>query len=143
MKQVPEITKERNTMKIDYKSKPALSALLVFLLTLSSAIIIGLKFVQPAKNMGSVAGAQTSAADKSLPTFTVDQLKEFDGSDPEKPIYLALDGAVYDVTAGKEYYQTDGSYHYLAGKDSSKELHLVGGNIIKEKYPVIGYLKSE
>lgn len=130
-------------MKINYKSKPALSALLVFLLTLSSAVIIGLKFVQPAKNVESVAGAQTTAADKSLPTFTSDELQAFDGSDPEKPIYLALDGAVYDVTAGKEYYQKNGSYNYLAGKDSSKELHLVGGNIIKEKYPVIGYLKSE
>lgn len=76
-----------------------------------------------------------------LPQFTAEQLKEFDGSNPDKPIYLALDGFVYDVTEGKEFYQPGGAYHNLAGKDSSGPLHLVGGSIIKHKYKVIGALK--
>lgn len=77
----------------------------------------------------------------SLPQFSREELQTFDGSDPRKPIYLALDGLVYDVTPGKEFYQVGGAYHWLAGKDSSGPLHLVGGSTIKRKYQVIGTLK--
>lgn len=76
-----------------------------------------------------------------LPQFSREELKDFDGSDPSKPIYLGLDGLVYDVTPGKEFYQVGGPYHSLAGKDSSRQLHLFGGSIIKRKYQVIGTLK--
>lgn len=78
----------------------------------------------------------------NLPQFTRQQLQAFDGTDPNKPIYLALDGLVYDVTPGKEFYQTGGAYHDLAGKDSSGPLNLVGGSIIKRKYQVIGTFKQ-
>jgi len=72
--------------------------------------------------------------------FTESELSKFDGSDGSAPIYLALNGLVYDVSTGRDFYKTDGPYHYLAGKDSSDELNLVGGEIIKKKYPVIGRL---
>ncbi len=72
--------------------------------------------------------------------FTSEDLKKYDGSSSERPIYIAMNGLVYDVSAGKEYYLVGGPYHYLAGKDSSKELNLFGGAIIKRKYPVIGKL---
>jgi len=78
--------------------------------------------------------AQTSV----VRTYTEAELAQYIGVDPTKPILLALDGLVYDVTAGREFYQPGGSYHDLAGKDSSNELHLFGGNIIKRKYPVVG-----
>jgi len=71
-------------------------------------------------------------------TFTAKDLKKYDGTDPSLPIYIAMNGLVYDVTAGKEFYQTGGSYHYLAGRDSSDELNMVGGGIIKAKYPIVG-----
>lgn len=73
-----------------------------------------------------------------LPSYTAAQLKFFDGSVAEKPILLALDGFVYDITPGKEFYQIGGTYHFLAGKDSSNELHIAGGEIIRRKYQVIG-----
>ncbi len=73
--------------------------------------------------------------------FTAEQLAVYDGTDPQKPIYLGLDGLVYDVTPGAKYYKPGGSYHSLAGRDASKQLHLAGGAIIKSKYPVIGILK--
>lgn len=78
--------------------------------------------------------------EENLKTFTLTQLKEFDGTDESKPIYLAMDGYVYDVTAGKEYYKVGGVYHYLAGKDSTNELNIAGGGIIKTKYKIIGRL---
>jgi len=76
-------------------------------------------------------------------TFTVEELAHYDGSDPTKPIYLALNGLVYDITAGKKYYEPGGSYHWLAGKDSSTDLNLIGGDIIKRKYPVVGTLTPQ
>ncbi len=73
-------------------------------------------------------------------TITAEELKKYDGTDPKLPIYIALDGLIYDVTAGSKFYTPGGPYHYLAGKDSSAELHLIGGDIIKRKYPVVGKL---
>jgi len=72
--------------------------------------------------------------------FTINELSKFDGTDPSLPIYLAYNGDVYDVTAGKSFYDSQGTYHYLAGKDSTVELNFAGGGIIKTKYKIIGYL---
>ncbi len=79
---------------------------------------------------------------KNLESFTPDELVYYNGTNPERPIYLGLDGLVYDVTIGQEYYKLGGKYHALAGRDASLELHLVGAGIVRRKYPVIGYLKS-
>ena len=84
-----------------------------------------------------------SAEQKStLPLFTEAQLHDYDGTDPALPIYIGLDGYVYDITLGKEYYAPGGRYHDLAGRDSSKALRFMGADIIKEKYPQIGTLAS-
>jgi len=93
---------------------------------------------------GSINLVKQSRASNSIysikDTFTSDELKKYDGSNPYLPIYIALDGNVYDVSSGRKYYETGGPYHYLAGKDSSKELNLIGGDIIKRKYKIIGKL---
>ena len=78
----------------------------------------------------------------SLPSMTRTTLAKFDGSDPTLPIYLALDGYVYDVTLGKKFYQSGAVYHYLAGKDSSATLHIMGGDMIKAKYTIIAILQA-
>ena len=36
--------------------------------------------------------------------YTLKELKEFDGSDENKPLYLAVNYKVYDVTKGKTFY---------------------------------------
>lgn len=36
--------------------------------------------------------------------FTLAELREFDGSDPSKPLLVALSGNVYDVTPSKSMY---------------------------------------
>ena len=83
-----------------------------------------------------------SEEDKTLPIFTESDLRTYDGTDPALPIYIGLDGYVYDVTLGKEYYAAGGRYHDLAGKDSSQALRFMGGDIIKEKYSKIGILST-
>lgn len=85
---------------------------------------------------GEVEGFSTVRAK----TFTEKELAPFDGTDPNLPIYLGFNGQVYDISAGRDYYKVGGPYHFLAGRDSSTELTLIGGSIIKKKYPVIGLL---
>lgn len=75
---------------------------------------------------------------ETLPVFTTDSLAPFNGEDASLPIYVAFDGNVYDVTAGKKFYGPDGHYHFLAGTDGTKLLKIFGGSTIQEKYPVIG-----
>lgn len=82
----------------------------------------------------------TSQQVSQLQTFSVADLGQFDGTDSAKPIYIGLNGYVYDVSAGREFYQPGGTYHFLAGKDSSAELNLIGGDIIARKYPIVGKL---
>lgn len=52
--------------------------------------------------------------------FTLEELKAYDGSDPEKPIYLSINGTVYDVSKGSAMYGPGGSYHFFAGADASR-----------------------
>ncbi|QRV83464.1 cytochrome b5 [Ceratobasidium sp. AG-Ba] len=62
--------------------------------------------------------------------YTLDQLKAFDGSDPSKPLYLAVKGTVFDVSAKRDMYGPGGSYALLAGKDASVAL---GKSSLKEE----------
>ena len=48
------------------------------------------------------------------------ELAAYDGSDPRKPVYLALNGTIYDVSAGRRIYGPGGSYHVFAGRDAAR-----------------------
>ncbi|OAX41140.1 cytochrome b5 [Rhizopogon vinicolor AM-OR11-026] len=54
--------------------------------------------------------------------FTLEQLKEFDGSDLSKPIYVSIKGIIFDVTRKSDVYGPGKSYNIFAGKDGSKGL---------------------
>ncbi|KAK7014420.1 putative steroid-binding protein 3 [Favolaschia claudopus] len=54
--------------------------------------------------------------------FTLAQLKEFDGSNPSKPIYVSIKGTIFDVSAKADVYGSGKSYNIFAGKDGSKGL---------------------
>ncbi|XP_052106538.1 neudesin-like [Mytilus californianus] len=98
--------------------------------------------------------------------FSESELRQFDGSDSEKPVYLAVRGVVFDVTEGKDFYGKGAAYNQLAGKDASyaiatwsledKDMHhdisslsdneLKGLDDVfvgtyKKKYPTVGYLQ--
>lgn len=78
----------------------------------------------------------------SLPVFNEQSIKEFNGTDLNKPVYIAFEGYVYDVSPGRADFYNDGmSYHYLAGRDSTVDLHIAGGSIIKRKYKIVGVYK--
>lgn len=135
MKMIPitMIMKENMKMTKYIKNKKLLSVLIAFTI----GVIIAFGYYRFNLNVNS----QPATVVENTQVFTLEQLKQYDGTDPSKPIYLAYDNNVYDVTAGKEFYTVGGSYHYLAGKDSTSELNMFGGEIIKKKYPVIGIIK--
>ncbi len=120
--------------KINFKK--ACSALsLIFLIGIFLAAFSYYNYLKD-----SAVSNNSSLNNQVLKTFTEQDLKEFNGEDDNKPIYIGLNGKVYDVSAGREFYRTDGPYHYLAGKDSSIELNLFGPTIITNKYKPIGVL---
>ena len=85
---------------------------------------------------------QPTIVKDDMQSFSQVDLARYDGSDSSLPIYLALDGYVYDVSAGRDDFYAPGQpYHDLVGKDSSSLLHLVGGDIIKRKYKIVGIFK--
>ncbi|TFK29272.1 cytochrome b5 [Coprinopsis marcescibilis] len=51
--------------------------------------------------------------------FSEVYLAKFNGEDPGKPIYISIDGEVYDVSAGSSY-KRGGSYDILAGREGAR-----------------------
>ncbi|KAF2461802.1 hypothetical protein BDY21DRAFT_277101 [Lineolata rhizophorae] len=52
--------------------------------------------------------------------LTDEQLLAYDGSDPAKPIYVGLNGTIYDVSTNPHTYGPGGSYHFFAGRDAAR-----------------------
>ena len=56
---------------------------------------------------------------ENIMTITREELEEMDGFDGA-PLYLAIKGRVYDVSAGKKFYAEGSDYHDWVGKDASR-----------------------
>ena len=54
--------------------------------------------------------------------YRVDELAAYDGTNPEKPLLLAIRGHVYDVGRGRDFYGPGGPYATFAGKDCTRAL---------------------
>ena len=95
--------------------------------------------------------------------YTVAELKEYDGTDPSKPILISIKGIVYDVSSGAKFYGKNGGYSNFAGREAQRnlakmdintldthiddldenELAVLDGWIEKfQKYPKVGKLQS-
>lgn len=51
--------------------------------------------------------------------YSMSEVASMDGSDPEKPILVAISGKVFNVSAGAQYYGKDGPYNIFAGRDAT------------------------
>ncbi|XP_024124788.1 neudesin [Oryzias melastigma] len=118
----------------------------------------------------SVASAdrvQTRRSEAPVRLFTEEELRQYDGSEEHRPIYMAVKGVVFDVTKGKEFYGKNAPYNALTGKDSSRAVAKMSLNpedltsdttglteeqlqslqnifegTYKAKYPIVGYTAS-
>ncbi|KAJ5167474.1 uncharacterized protein N7482_006255 [Penicillium canariense] len=48
------------------------------------------------------------------------ELSLYNGSDPSLPIYLAVNGSIFDVSANPLVYGPGGSYNFFAGRDATR-----------------------
>ncbi|KAI5196903.1 cytochrome b5 [Aureobasidium subglaciale] len=55
------------------------------------------------------------------PVYLTDaELAAYNGKDASKPVYIALNGTIYDVSAGRHVYGPGGSYNFFAGRDATR-----------------------
>jgi predicted heme/steroid binding protein len=76
-----------------------------------------------------------------LPTFTLEELAQFDGKDGNQA-YVAVDGVVYDVTDVPQW--RNGSHQGLtAGGDWTSEINQMSphGTRVLDRLPVVGRLE--
>jgi membrane-associated progesterone receptor component len=63
--------------------------------------------------------------------FTAEELKAFNGQEEGKPIYLAIRGVVYDVTAGANFYGKGASYNGLTGREAGRALAVMKVDVME------------
>ncbi|KAL6077616.1 Membrane steroid-binding protein 2 [Balamuthia mandrillaris] len=62
---------------------------------------------------------------KPIPrNFTAQELRKYDGSSQDTPIYVCIKGRIYDVSSRPQFYGPGGPYHLFAGRDASRALAL-------------------
>ncbi|XP_041972681.1 membrane-associated progesterone receptor component 1-like [Aricia agestis] len=54
--------------------------------------------------------------------MTVAELKQYDGTNEEGRVLLAVNGIIFDVTRGKRFYGPGGPYAAFAGRDATRGL---------------------
>ena len=69
---------------------------------------------------GSSGSASPSTSSNGKLQLTDDQLASYTGADPEKPIYIALNGTIFDVSEGSSFYGPGGHYGHFAGRDATR-----------------------
>ncbi|KAG9229154.1 putative membrane steroid-binding protein 2 [Amylocarpus encephaloides] len=52
--------------------------------------------------------------------YTDADLAIYDGTNATLPVLLAINGTIYDVSAGRRHYGPKGAYHFFAGADASR-----------------------
>jgi len=53
-------------------------------------------------------------------SLTEAELRAYDGTDNSKPIYLAIDSTIYDVSTSPAFYGPGGHYHHFTGRDATR-----------------------
>lgn len=74
------------------------------------------------KNQPSAPTPSEPELPKIRKDFTVQELKAYDGNQPDGRVLVAVNGTVYDVTKGKRFYGPGGPYAAFGGRDASRGL---------------------
>ena len=66
-----------------------------------------------------------AATADEMESFVKTDLRRYDGSDESRPIMMAIQGIVFDVSSGANFYSKAGPYNQLVGKDASLAVGLM------------------
>ena len=66
----------------------------------------------------ALASATSAAAEQQL--FTPAELATYDGRDAGKPLLIAFNHTVFDVSTGAEFYGPGTTYHSMAGHEIAR-----------------------
>ncbi|XP_037726246.1 membrane-associated progesterone receptor component 1 [Drosophila subpulchrella] len=82
------------------------------------------KIVRDRTEVPSVGVAKPSEPElpKIRRDFTVKELRQYDGNQPDGRVLVAVNGSVYDVSKGRRFYGPGGPYATFAGRDASRNL---------------------
>ena len=129
-KELVSTTKRVSTqVEVEDKSVSVISPLDVIrvLLALVAVICVGSYYVTSGESL--IFGyprpwytkyAEVSRYFKGPVNLTPAELAKYNGTDTNLPIYLAVNGTIFDVSAGAHTYGPGGSYHVFAGHDGSR-----------------------
>ncbi|GAB0093412.1 membrane-associated progesterone receptor component 1 [Sergentomyia squamirostris] len=95
-------------------------------LNLFLVVVISILAYKIFRNTTQPKTAQAAPVEPTLPRlrrdFAVQELKQYDGNQPDGRILVAVNGNVYDVTKGKRFYGPGGPYAAFGGRDASRGL---------------------
>mmetsp|Transcript_27200 Transcript_27200/g.48093 ORF Transcript_27200/g.48093 Transcript_27200/m.48093 type:complete len:176 (+) Transcript_27200:108-635(+) len=78
--------------------------------------------VNSAADLETAASSEQQVDSVADLEITAEELRKYDGSDPSLPIYLSVNGDIFDVTAGKKNYGPGGGYSLFAGRICDRAL---------------------
>ncbi|KAH7040709.1 uncharacterized protein B0I36DRAFT_260107 [Microdochium trichocladiopsis] len=88
---------------------------------LSYLVSGGETFFWGMKNPPKYLQKQYWAAQWAGPTYlTLEELAQYNGKDETKPLYIAINGTIFDVSSNRRTYGPGGSYQYFAGTDAAR-----------------------
>lgn len=67
----------------------------------------------------------TTSTPVQVGDMTEQELRGYDGSDPNKPLLMAIKAQIYDVSSSRNFYGPGGPYAMFAGRDASRALALL------------------
>ncbi|EDV46939.1 membrane-associated progesterone receptor component 1 [Drosophila erecta] len=103
------------------------------------------KIVRDRTEVPSVGVAKPSEPElpKIRRDFTVKELRQYDGNQPDGRVLVAVNGSVYDVCKGRRFYGPGGPYATFAGRDASRNLATFSVHAIdKDEYDDLSDLSA-